>query len=105
MKLSRLESRTQRPSATASVPRRPVAEQDVRRVEAMEAVEDDRQRSLQQELRDFEAREIAPLVGREHMLQDARQLAAELTLLGSNRSGLLKLLALSHAFSKIDDRA
>lgn len=105
MKLSRLEATTQRHSSVASQRVRHADEENVRRVEAMEGVEDDRQRSLQQELLDFEAPASAPFSGGEGVLQDARQVAAELVLLGNNRNGLLKLQALSHVFSKIDDQA
>lgn len=105
MKLSRLEATTQRQSSAASQRVGHAAEENVRRVEAMEGVEGDRQRSLQQELLDFDARAIASFAGCEHVLQDARRVAAELILLGSNRNGLLKLQALSHSFLKIDDEA
>ena len=105
MKLSRLESTTQHHSQDAIERARHVAGESVRRVEALEGVEGDRQRSLQQELADFDPRAIGSFEGSEHMLQDARRVAAELTLLGSNRNGLLKLQALSLHCSRIDDQA
>lgn len=105
MKLSRLASTTQRHSQDAIERARHVAGESVRRVGALEGVEGDRQRSLQQELADFDGRAIGTFEDGEHRLQDARQLAAELTLLGSKRNGLLKLQALSLHCSRIDDQA
>ena len=103
MKLSRLESTTQRHSQDAIERARHVAGESVRRVEALEGAEGDRQRSLQQEIADFDPRAIGPFEGDERMLQDARQVAAELALLGPQRSGLVKLEALSLPCSRIDD--
>ena len=105
MKLNRLASTTQQHSPDAIERARHVAGQSVRRVEALEGVEGDRQRSLQQEIAEFDVRAIGPFAGDERMLQGARQVAAELTLLGTNRNGLLKLQALSHACVRIDDKA
>lgn len=105
MKLSRLASTTQRHSQDAIERLRQVAGESVRRVEALEGAEGDRQRSLQQELADFDPRAIGSFVGGEHRLQDARQLAAALTLLGSNCRGLIKLPALRRHCSRIDDQA
>lgn len=105
MKLNRLASTTQQHSPDAIERVRHVAGQSVRRVEALEGIEGDRQRSLQQEIAEFDAKAIGPFAGDERMLQGARQVAAELTLLGTNRNGLLKLQALSHACVRIDDKA
>jgi len=105
MKLSRLASTTQPHSPDAIERVRHVAGESVRRVEALEGVEGDRQRSLQQELADFDPRAVGSFEGGEQILQDARQLAAELTLLGNSRKGLLKLQAISLPCSRIDDQA
>ena len=105
MKLSRLESTTQRHSQDANERARHIAGESVRRVDALEGVEGDRQRSLQQELADFDPRAVGAFEGSEHRLQDARRVAAELTLLGSNCNGLLKLQALSLHCSRIDEQA
>ena len=105
MKLSRLESTTQQHSQDAIERARHVAGESVRRVEALEGVEGDHQRSLQQEIADFDVRAIGPFEGRAHVLQDARKVAAELTLLGTDRNALIKLRALSLHCSRIDDRA
>lgn len=103
MKLSRLASTTQSHSQDAIERARHVAGESVRRVEALEGVEGDRQRSLQQEIADFDPRAIGSFEGEERMLQDARQVAAELALLGGNASGLVKLPAFSLPCSRIDD--
>ncbi|MDP3538499.1 MAG: hypothetical protein Q8S26_07315 [Azonexus sp.] len=104
MKLNRLESTTQRHSQDAVERARQVTGESVRRVEALEGVEGDRQRSLQQELAEFDPRAIGPFEGGEHVMEDARQIAARITLLGTNASGLLKLKALSVPWSRIDDK-
>ncbi len=105
MKLSHLKSTTQQNSQAAIVRARHVAGESVRRVEALEGVEGDRQRSLQQEIADFDVRAVGSFEGSEHVLQDARRIAAALILLGSNCNGLLKLQALSQHCSRIDDQA
>jgi len=104
MKLSLLASTTRRHSQDAIERVRPVAGESVRRVEALEGAEGDRQRSLQQELADFDLRAIGSFAGGEHVLQDARQFAAALALLGSHCRGLIKLPALSLPCSRIDDQ-
>lgn len=105
MKLSRLASTTQPHSQEAIERARHVAGESVRRVEALEGVESDRQRSLQQELADFDGRAIGTFEGSKQMLLDARRLATQLTLLGTSHNGLLKLQALSLHCSRIDDQA
>lgn len=105
MKLSRLESTTQSHSPEAVERGRRQAAVRVRRVEAMEGAEGDRQRSLQQEIAEVDPRVLGPFAGAEQVLEDARQVAAELTLLGTNASGLLKLRALSIPAERIDDKA
>jgi hypothetical protein len=104
MKLSRLESTTQHTSPEAAERARHVSASTIRRVEASEGVEGDRQRSLQQELAEYDPRAIGPFEGSELVLDSARQVAAQLTLLGSNMNGLVKLQALSQRFTRIDDK-
>lgn len=105
MKLNRLESTTQSHSPDAIERAKHVAHQSVRQVNALEGVEGDRQRSLQQELAEFDPRGIAPFEGGEHVLEDARRMAAQLTLLGTDLGGLVKLQALSQLCARIDDTA
>lgn len=105
MKLNRLESTTQHISHDAVERAEHVSAAGVRRVEAMEGVEGDRQRSLQQDIAAFDPKAIGPFEGRERTLEDARQVAAQLSLLGNSANGLLKLRALSVACKRIDDEA
>lgn len=105
MKLNRLESTTQRISRDAVERVEHVSAAAVRRVEAAEGVEGDRQRSLQQDIAEFDAKAVGPFEGREYTRQEARQAAAQLTLLGNSANGLLKLRALSVACQRVDDEA
>ena len=105
MKLNRLDSTTQHHSQTALERVHHAASDDVRRVEAMEGVDSDRQRSLQQELAEVDPRALGPFCGSAHVLQDAREVAAQLTLLGGNVQGLVQLQALSLRYPRIDDEA
>ncbi|WP_265945166.1 hypothetical protein [Dechloromonas sp. A34] len=105
MKLSRLESTTQNHSPEAVERGHRLAGERIRRVEAMEGIEGDRQRSLQQEIAEVDPKAIGPFAGAGHVLEDARAVAAELTLLGTSASGLLKLRALSIPVEWIDDKA
>ena len=105
MKLNRLDSSSQHHSQTALERVRHTASDDVRRVEAMEGVDSDRQRSLQQEIAEVDPRALGAFCGSAHVLQDAREVAAQLTLLGGNAQGLLQLQALSLRYPRIDDEA
>jgi len=105
MKLSRLASTTQSHSPDAVERGRQLAGERVRRVEAMDGAEGDRQRSLQQEIAAVDPQACAPFAGADHVLADARAVAAQLTLLGTSASGLLKLRALSMPVERIDDKA
>lgn len=105
MKLNRLESTTQRLSQESRERGRHVAGQQVRRVEALEGVEGDRQRSLQQEMAEIEAGAIGDFTGGQRLLQDAREMAAELAALGTAADELIKGEALGVAAGHIDDQA
>ena len=105
MKLARLESTTQRHSQEA-VERVGHAEaQRVRRVEAMEGVEGDRERSLQQEIAEIEAKAIGSFDGAEQIVEDARRVAEQLASLGDNARGLLRLNGLQQRVARVDDEA
>ena len=105
MKLNRLESTTRQHSPDAVKRARYLAGQSVRRVEALEGLEADRQRSLQQDLAEFDGRAIGPFEGEAQVFQGARQIAAQLILRGGNLNGLVRLQALSLPCSRIDDEA
>jgi hypothetical protein len=105
MTLNRLASTTQsRPTDAGERVRQTPADR-IRRVEAMEVIAGDRQRSLQQEIAEVDPNAVGPFRGGERILQETRVVATQLTLLGSNASGLLKLRALSLARRRIDDKA
>ncbi|RIX47384.1 MAG: hypothetical protein D3M94_06840 [Rhodocyclales bacterium GT-UBC] len=103
MKLNRLDSTTQHFSRESVERVRHVAEEQVRRVEACEGLEGDRQRSLQQELAEVDQKALGPFLGREQVLQEARQLAAELTSLGDEADRLIKPVDLPAGSLGIDD--
>lgn len=105
MKLNRLDSTTQQVSREAVVRARHVAGEQVRRVEAPEGVEGDRQRSLQQELAEFDPRAIGPFEGNAHILQDAHDLAQQLSSLGPALDALIKPESLAVARPGVDEAA
>ena len=61
---------------------RPVHDEKIRRVEMLEGVEGDRQRSLQQELAEIAPGAIGDFHGGEQVLQEARDMAAQQSSLG-----------------------
>jgi len=78
MRLTRLSSTTQRPTQESIERVRHVDDERIRRVEVMEGVEGDRQRSLQQELAEIEPAALGDFHGEEKILQEARDVAAQL---------------------------
>ena len=69
---------------------RDAVHEPVRRVEALEGVEADRQRSLQQELDEVQAKATGPFEGEEQILQNARDVAEKLTQLGPEAADLVR---------------
>lgn len=102
MKLSRLESTTQSATREATERARESANSSVRRVEAMEGVAPDRERSLHQELAEFDPRAVGPFDGQDLILANARQLADQLLKLGPELRGLCQLSPASVP-KRIDD--
>lgn len=90
MKLDRLSSTTQPISSESRERARHVADETVLRVAAMEGVEGDRQRSLQQELADFDPRAVGGFAGGELIMANAHELALQLSTLGDAASVLVK---------------
>jgi hypothetical protein len=78
MKLTRLSSSTQRPTQESIERVRHVDDERVRRVEVMEGVEGDRQRSLQQELAEVDPAATGDFHGDQKILQEAREVVAQL---------------------------
>lgn len=105
MKLNPLNSSTQtKPHDAAGRAQLPVG-QAIQPVSASAGPEDDRQRSVQQDLNEFEQNAIATFGGGERILADTRELAAELTALGTHADTLMKPLALLSQLHAIDDKA
>ena len=90
MKLTPLSSTTQRPTRESSEPLRPVDDERIRRVEFMEGVEGDRQRSLQQELSDFDPKAVGAFNGGDLILAAAHDVATQLSALGNAANTLVK---------------
>ena len=105
MKLTQLGNTTQRPVTEGSVRLHPADSERVRRVEALDASESDRQRSLQQEMAEIEAEAIADFAGGDKILQDARTVAEQLAALGAAADELIKPAALPVSLRGIDDLA
>ena len=103
MKLDRLASTTQRLSQESLARARYVAGERIRRVEALEGVEGDRQRSVQQEMAEIEPGAISALKGGEQILQDARGLALQVAALGAAVDRLIKPASLPQIIKGVDD--
>lgn len=90
MKLAPLSSgaRTQAYKSLASMSH--VVENKVHRVEALDSSSPDRKRSLQDEIAEIEPSAIGQFHGNERILQNARELAAELSALSGHISSLVK---------------
>lgn len=90
MKLTRLSSTTQRPTRESSERVRPVDNEQIRRVEVMEGIEGDRQRSLQQEIAEVDPAAVGDFHGRDRVLQGARDVAAQLLEMDVGTDSLIK---------------
>ena len=104
MKLNRLESTTQHNTGESVAPARPLPGERVRRVEAASGLEGDRQRSLQQEIGEFDPQAIGPFAGAAQVLEDAHAMAVQLAALGTAADALIKVTSTSAAFAKVDDK-
>jgi len=90
VKLNRLSSTTQRPTRESSEALHPLDVDQVRRVEFMEGVEGDRQRSLQQEIAEIEPDAVGAFHGQAQVLQGAREVAAKLLEMETGTESLIK---------------
>lgn len=102
MKLDRLSSTTQSISPESRERARHVADETVLRVGAMEGIEGDRQRSLQQELADFDPRAVGGFDGGELIMANAQELAQQLSLLGDAANALVKTSGSHISYHGID---
>jgi hypothetical protein len=105
MKLTRLSSTTQRPSQESIDRQRQGDSVRVRRVELLEGIDGDRQRTLQQEMAEIEPGAIATFEGGEQILAGARQLAAQVAALGPAADELIKPASLGKLLPGVDDQA
>jgi len=105
MKMSRLASTTQQVTPEA-VERATLAQAGtVRRVEPMEGVANERERSLQQDMAEVDPRAIGPYQGIERRRQQADQLARRLVGMGSSALQLLRFDTRGKRPGKIDEKA
>lgn len=105
MKLHRLSSTTQRISQESIERVRQSADEGVRRVELLEGIEGDRQRSLRQELAEIDPNAIGDFHGSEQLLQEARAVASQLAALGHSADDLVKSGAVPRKLCGVDDKA
>ena len=90
MKLPSLASTTQRPTRESVERVHQVGHERIRRVESMEGIEGDRQRSLRQELDEIEPAAMATFEGQAEILREASSVAAQLLTLGAAADDLIK---------------
>ena len=84
---------------------RHVADETVLRVGAMEGVEGDRQRSLQQEISDFDQKAVGAFDGGELILAAAHDVATQLSTLGNAANSLVKTPDMRMLQTGIDAKA
>lgn len=105
MKLTRLSSTTQRLTRESSERVRPVDDERIRRVELMEGIEGDRQRSLLQEIAEVDPGAVGDFHGQERVLQEARDAAAQLLEMDFGTDSLIKPGVSLDRLIGIDDSA
>ncbi len=105
MKLTRLASTTQRISQEAKERVRQASDENSRRVESLEGVEGDRQRTLQQELAEVEPAVIGEFRGNEKIQAEVKAAAEQLLALGNHLGDLIKTDRLVQDGKLIDDQA
>jgi hypothetical protein len=105
MKLDRLTSTTQHLSPESRERARHVADESILRVGAMEGVEGDRQRSLQQELAEFDPNAVGPFDGGELIMAAAHEVATQLSTLGNAANFLVKTPVMRLIHASVDAKA
>lgn len=105
MKLDRLTSTTQQLSPNAREHARHVAAERVVQVGAIEGIEGDRQRSVQQEIADFDQRLLAPFAGAGQMLETAHKIAVQLSALADHAESLVKPVSVQPLPQNVDAKA
>lgn len=105
MKSGRLESTTDRYVRPALERSPEVGELDVRRVEALSAIEGDRQRSVRQEMREVDPQDRGALAGIQGGHPDVREVVEQVAGLPPDKRALLTRPALPDGFCVVDEKA
>jgi len=105
MKVDRLASTTPRQPSESTERKAAVASERINPVAALDGVESDRGRSLQQELAEIDPGAIGDFHGAEQVMQGARDVASQLVAMGSAVDGLIKPAGLKMGHRGIDDSA
>lgn len=105
MKLPRLEGKTTTYAGEAKERAAHASEHSVRRVEAMEGLAGDRERSLTQEVASIEALAVGAFAGEAKILEDARAVAGQLAGLGEAAGQLIDSRTLAGWKPTVDDSA
>jgi hypothetical protein len=82
-----------------------VASERIRPVDALEGVNGDRQRSLQQDLGEIAPGAIGDFHGAEQVMQGARNVATQLVAMGKAADGLIKPSGLKVGIRGVDESA
>jgi hypothetical protein len=105
MKLDRIASTNQRHSAESTERTAHVVSERIKPVEALDGVESDRGRSLQQELAEVVPGAVGAFHGAEQVMQGARNVASQLIAMGAAADDLIKPVGLNIGIRGIDDSA
>jgi hypothetical protein len=105
MKSGRLESTTDRYTRPALERSPDAGELDVRRVEALNAIEGDRKRSVRQEMREADPQDQAALAATQAGHPDAREVLEQVASLPPDKRALLTRPALPDGFCVVDEKA
>ncbi len=105
MKLDRLTSTTQHLSQNAREHARHVAAESIAQVGAIEGIEGDRQRSLQQEIAEFDQRALGPFAGAGQIQAAAHEIAVQLVTLSGNAHSLVKTVGVDPLRQSVDAKA
>jgi len=105
MKLDRLASTTQRHSPESTERKARAVSERISPVEALDGVESDRGRSLQQELAEIDPAAIGAFHGADQVKLGARKVAEQLAAMGTAVDSLIKPSGLKMGIRGIDDSA
>lgn len=105
MKPARLESTTDRYSRPALERATDAGELDVRRVEALNAIEGDRKRSVRQEMREADPQDGTALAVAQGVHPDARELVERVAGLSPEKRALLTKPGLPDGLCVVDEKA